>query len=45
VDQRDKPRGRAAAEARAHRRSDPVISVHESEIGQAREHQGVAVVL
>jgi hypothetical protein len=26
-------RGRAAAEARAHRRSGPVVSVHESEIG------------
>jgi hypothetical protein len=37
-------RGRAAAEARAHRRSGPVVPVHESEIGQAGEHQWVAAV-
>jgi hypothetical protein len=38
-------RGRAAAEARAHRRSGQVIPVHESEVGQAGEHRWVATVL
>jgi hypothetical protein len=32
-------------EARAHRRSGPVVSVHESEIGQATEHQWVMGML
>jgi hypothetical protein len=38
-------RGRAAAEARAYRRSGPIVPVHKSEIGQAGEHQWVAAVL
>jgi hypothetical protein len=38
-------RGRAVAEARAHRHSGPVVPVHESEIGRAGKHQWVAVVL
>jgi hypothetical protein len=38
-------RGRAAAEARVHQRSGPVVPAHESEIGQAGEHQWVAAVL
>jgi hypothetical protein len=36
---------RPAAGARAHRRSGPVVLVQDSEIGQAGEHQWVAVVL
>jgi hypothetical protein len=32
-------RGQAAAEARAHRRSGPVVLVQESKIGRAGEHQ------
>jgi hypothetical protein len=38
-------RGRAAAKARAHRRSGPVNLVRENEIGQACELQWVAAVL
>jgi hypothetical protein len=38
-------RGRAAAGARAHRRSGPVVLVQESEIGWAGELQWVAAVL
>jgi hypothetical protein len=38
-------RGRAAAEARAHRHSGAVVLVQESEIGRAGEHQWVAAVL
>jgi hypothetical protein len=38
-------RGRAAAEARAHRRSGPAVPVHESEIGRVGELQWVMGML
>jgi hypothetical protein len=38
-------RGRAVAETRAHRRSGPVVPVHESEIGWAGELQWVTGML
>jgi hypothetical protein len=38
-------RGRAAVEARAHRRNGPVVLVQESEIGRVGEHQWVPGVL